>query len=190
MTLDDAHSLLQRSLPYSPGEFYGSAPSDGVGAGMLFENVRFPAFERERRRFVTAKGLVYVVTHECDVDQSNDRPFIDSVLVCPIIDMADLLAVQADLGDISSFLTNVINRNVPRLAYLPTINACPYGGFLYLNKITFTDVQEFGQPEVVCVGAVSGKGLREIDTALQNLLLREKADRLAGMPWPTETARG
>lgn len=79
--------------------------------------------------------------------------------------------------------------DVFRAVYLPALSDIPYGGILYLNRITSTEVSAFDDPAGRCIGAVSVVGLREIDAALQNLLLREKADRLCGAPHSSDNGR-
>jgi len=180
MIVDDAYASICRALPYEPGAFYGGTSDLGLGAGLLYANVRQPAFDSERRLYRTIRGLAYVITHECDTEQENDRPFIDSVLICPIIRFEEFVD-EGGISNLLGFLGDVAQRRVPRLAYLPTASQLPYGGLLYLNRITSTHISAFDEAGTACIAAVSAIGLREIDVALQNLLLREKSDVLWGM---------
>ncbi len=181
MTLDEAHDLVTTKLSYQPGSFYGSAYGLSLGAGLLYSNVRQPAFDHQRLLYRTVRGLAYVVTHECDVAESNNRPLNDSVLICPLIRFEDFVVEFESLPNLPAFLGELATRDVFRAVYIPTLTAIPYGAVLYLNRITSTNVHVFDETGVECVGAVSGVGLREIDAALQNLLLREKSEMLSGM---------
>jgi hypothetical protein len=124
------------------------------------------------------------VTHECDTAQDNDRVYNESLLICPVIDFEAFLdecRVQSH-PNIGALLGNMAKRNVPRLLFIPSDGGVlPYGGVLYLNLITSTHLSAFHESEVQRVGAVSASGLREVDNALQNLLMREKSDRLWGV---------
>jgi hypothetical protein len=67
-------------FPYQIGAFYGTSAGLAVGVGLVVDGITFPLFEE---LFDTAKGLVYVLTHECDLD--NERAFNDYVLMCPVV---------------------------------------------------------------------------------------------------------
>ena len=147
---------------------------------MFFSNVRLPAFDSNALLYKTVRGLVYVVTHECDVSQDNRRPLNDSVLICPLIRFEEFVAEFNALPNLPAFLGELATRDVFRAIYVPSLREIPYGAILYLNRITSTHVSAFEESGVDCIGAVSTTGLREIDASLQNLLMREKADRLWG----------
>ena len=51
----------------------------------FYDPVLYPIFDEERRVFVTAEGIAYILTHECDIANENDRLFNTDVLICPII---------------------------------------------------------------------------------------------------------
>lgn len=182
MTLDHAYRFICDHLPYSdPGSFYGASAGLSLGAGLLYSNVRQPAFNSDTRLYRTIKTDAYVLTHECDADQQNDRVFKDAVLVCPVIPLPNFLEGCTGHSNIHGFLAEIAARQVHRLLYLPPIEPLKYGGMLYLNRITSVHVSTFSEPGTQCIGAVAAKGLFEVDSALQNLLLREKAQRLTGM---------
>jgi hypothetical protein len=180
MTVDEAYSVVSTNLSYLPGAFYGSGHDLSLGAGMFFSNVRQPAFDSKTLLYKTVRGSVYVITHECDVAQSNPRPLNDSVLICPLIRFEDFVAEFQALPNLPAFLGELATRDVFRAVYIPSFYGIPYGAILYLNRMTSTHVSAFDESGVACIGAVSARGLREIDAALQNLLMREKADRLWG----------
>jgi hypothetical protein len=182
MRLEDAYGFISKHLPYQDGgAFYGSAAGLSLGAGLLYSNVRQPAFNPGRNLYSTVKSHVYVVTHECDADQRNDRAFIDSVLVCPIIPYQSFIGDCATHPNLPGFLAEIATRRVYRLLYIPPIDPLEFGGVLYLNRITNVHVSAFSEAGTLCLGAVAGIGLREVDAALANLLLREKAQPLTGM---------
>ena len=85
MTEDDAHKLLSANSTLNAGKFYGSSEGLGLGAGLIYENIRCPIFDTADRVFLTLELPVYVLTHECDVDPSNGRAFSDHLTVCPLI---------------------------------------------------------------------------------------------------------
>src|SRR4051794_15467952 len=76
---------------FHPGAFYGSPTGLSVGIGLIYRNVTFPLFNLQDRAFDTAAGVACVLTHECDIDPTNNRHFNDQVLICPIITMDNLL---------------------------------------------------------------------------------------------------
>ena len=180
MTVDDAYEVVSGNLSYEPGASYGTTFGVTLGAGVFYSNVRQPAFDKRSLLYKTVRGPAYVVTHECDVSQSNNRPLNDSVLICPLIPFENFFAEFKSLPNLPAFLGELATRDVFRAVYVPTIDGYAYGAILYLNRITSTDVGAFDEAGVECIAAVSTVGLREIDAALSNLLMREKADQLSG----------
>jgi hypothetical protein len=80
-----ALSLCLRSLRTDPGRFYGPAAGQPLGAGLLIRDCVLAIPAEAEPRYATALGIALVLTHECDIDQSNERFFNDLVLVCPVI---------------------------------------------------------------------------------------------------------
>jgi hypothetical protein len=183
MNVDEAYRVVISNLAYHPGSFYGSIYGLTLGAGLLYSNLRQPAFDKSRLLYRTTRAYAYVITHECDVAQTNQRPLNDSVIVCPLIRFEDFIAEFESHPNLPAFLGELATRSVFRALYVPTIDSMQFGAILYLNRIASTDVSAFDEPGVECIGAVSAFGLREIDAALGNLLMREKADFLSGN-WP------
>lgn len=181
MSVEEAYRLISRALPYSEGAFYGSAHGIAIGAGLLYNGVKYPLFDTALTRYRTVRGPVYVVTHECDVEQENTRPFNDSVLVCPIISLEYFVEEWQGMPNFPGFLGDLARRRVTRTVFIPAVGVLAYGGILYLNRIISTHVSVFGDAEVGTIGAVSATGLREVDAAIGNLLFREKSDYLWGM---------
>lgn len=180
--LTNAYNLVSESLRYETGAFYGSCAGLSIGAGLLYANLRQPAFDAATARYKTVRGSAYVITHECDIHQGNNRPLNDSVLICPIIRFEEFVESYQGLPNLPAFLGELATRGVFRAVYIPSLpEDLPYGGVLYLNRITSTHLSVFDEAEVRCIGAVARIGLLEIDAALQNLLMREKSERLSGV---------
>jgi hypothetical protein len=180
--IDEAYALLANAHPDFP-RFYGSAQGLDWGVGIVARGLAYPYYDPAISEFAVAVGRAYVVSHECDIDQNNDRPFNDTVLVCPIIPFDTLLDryLKGRTPDQTrSFISALGNRTVDRAAYVPTIaDELPYGGVLYLNAMTHTNVAELQKAEVEPCCAVSAFGLRYIDAALSNAILkRPKAQPL------------
>lgn len=182
MDIREAHRIFEGAHP-SFDRFYGGADGIGLGVGLILQNAAYPLFNAADGEFAVVAGLVYVVSHECDIDPANDRPFNDAALVCPIIPLdAAVARLSAERGEANtrSFLSQVAGRLVDRVAYVPTIpDRLPFGGILYFNNISHTQVRELEAAEVIRCCAVSVFGLRYVDAALhQAILKRPKSDRL------------
>lgn len=182
MTADEAYRRVVSQFPSElEGRFYSPGTSVGLGKGKIYSDLRFPLFDPDSQKYLTADGLGYVLTHECDVETENERLFNEDLLVCPIIPLQDLIAVyQSDLpGELlPAFLGNLGARLISRLIFVPAIpDALPFGGTLYLNQITNSHKDSFARATAVC--AVTAYGLRHIETGIENHLLRPKDDRLA-----------
>jgi hypothetical protein len=180
--VDEAHHLLVNAHPDFP-RFYGPAAGLDWGVGLIARGLAYPFYDREISEFVVGVGRAYIVSHECDIDPANSRPFNDTLLVCPIIPLEVVLdnyLAGRSAGQTKSFVRALGNGTVDRAAYIPTIaDELPYGGVLYLNAMTHTNVAELGRNGVVCCCAVSAFGLRYIDRALSNAILkRPKAQPL------------
>lgn len=167
--------------------FYGSPSDLPVGRGLIFTQVRQPIYDVEQQLFLTVEEPAYVLTHECDVDPANDRPFSNYLLICPIIRFEDWFAAYTeDHGDdeLGAFLGNVANRRVSRVFYLPPLpQLIDYGGLLYFNQITHTHISEVSVERGKCVATVTEYGLTKIDHMLENHVLRPKAQPLAMARW-------
>jgi len=178
--------IATANLPAASTRFYGDVRNSAIGAGMILAEVEYPAFISTENRFGVVRGLVIVLTHECDLDQGNARVFNDAAIICPIIkleNMTDTLSEIMDDVDLNDFLSNVSARNVNRLLYIPLVpEVMPLGGYLYLNLISHTHLSKLTEQTVKTVCMLSGEGLRELDYALERHLRRPKADRLPFQP--------
>lgn len=182
MRIEEAHRTLRSAHPYF-ARFYGSDAGLDWGVGLIARGLAYPVFDRREGEFSVVTGWAYVVSHECDIDPANDRPFNEAVLICPIIPLETVLSRYLSAKSpekIRSFLIALGRREVDRAVYIPTIaDNLPYGGVLYLNALTHTDVKELSLVGVERCCAVSAFGLRYLDAALHNALLkRPKAQRL------------
>lgn len=167
--------------------FYGPADGLDLGTGIILDNAAFPFYDDEDSEFAIAEGLVYVVSHECDIAQGNDRPFNDAALICPIIPLQNMMdEYLADLPEekVTSFLHQLSSSRVDRAAYIPTIaDRLPHGGILYFNTLTSTSVVELAKPGVTVQCAVSEPGVKYIDDRLHRALLKPKDQRLPFAAW-------
>ena len=166
----------------APGRsrFYGPIGAAEIGAGMILRAVEYPVYLIEEGAFGRLAGPVLVLTHECDLDQANERLLNDMALVCPIVPLAAFVArlnEALDYDNARRFLANVSARYINRVMYLPAIpNFLPLGGYLYLNLLSNTHLSKLLQFERICMLSVDG--LRELDFALGRHLLRPNADRI------------
>lgn len=145
-----------------------------LGVGLFYPDIPHPYFDTTTNLFLTASGLVYVLTHECDVDATNDRPLNTHVVVCPIIEFGHFIQdyqLTRSEADLVSFLANLGRHDVARAFYLPPMHPeLPYGGVLYFNLLTSTHVSVFGAP----AHALTGYGLQRVDLMLEQALRRPK----------------
>lgn len=184
MTPEEAYSIVSKASPIDVGKFYGSKGHLALGAGLFYDRVLSPLYDEKEKLFVTVRRPVYVLTHECDVDQANARPFNDFACFCPVIPLPLFLKRYQekwpDEEQLKRFLANVGNRSVGRLIYVPPVGELlKFGGLVYLNNIDSTHISAFDGLEPFA--ALSAYGLRELDIGLRYSLLREKADTISLM---------
>jgi hypothetical protein len=172
----------------NPGAFYGSASGRAPGAGLIYRDVVYPQFDPGTQGYDTLQGPAYVLTHECDIDQSNARHFNDLVLVCPLILFNDFVReYQEVMGavELEGFVAALGKNDVSRVFFLPPTPQVfgdmelTHGALLYLNQLCHTPVSLFSG-SAIC--ALSTYGLERLDAKLQNHLFRPKAE-----PLPTLT---
>jgi hypothetical protein len=182
-----ALDLCLQSLRSDPGRFYGPAGNLPLGTGMLVRDCVLALPHTTDVRFETGLGLALILTHECDVDQNNDRSFNDLVLACPIIPLEDFCEEceqDQGIGAWGGILPEIAGDNVYRAMYLPpphNLLACPEmagGGIIYLNHISPCRVEWFSNHAAQPVCSLSAIGLQAFDFKLRNHLFREKASRL------------
>lgn len=182
LNVADAHKLLTEKLTFDAGRFYGPADNLSIGAGQIYTGIRYPVYSSETDLYQTVEGLVYVLTHECDVDQQNVRPFNTDLLICPILDFQYFIEEyqqEFSKGALISFINMLGLRDVSRVIYIPYYDQnLPYGGLLYLNQISNTNIVSFAKQSTRRVCSVTRYGLQIIDQSICNHLLRPKAEAL------------
>ena len=129
-----------KSFPYRPGAYYGTAGGRTLGAGLIYDSVQYPLLDEDTSFFDTVAGLVYVLTHECDVDPANERLFNESVIICPIIKFEEWVSEFALFSSETAVLqaiTDLAGDRIFRATYLPPLpdGSLPFGGILYLRRI-------------------------------------------------------
>jgi hypothetical protein len=170
-----------------PSRFYGPPSALPLGAGMLIRDCIIAAPHPTEVRFETGIGLALVLTHECDIDQRNERFFNDLILVCPIIPL-DIFCARCEqddgAGSWGGILPEIASQNVYRAMYLPPMHnaqTCPEmasGGIIYLNHISSCAVSWITDPSAQAVCSLTAEGLRAFDAKLYNHLFRPKAAQL------------
>lgn len=169
-------------MPFAKADqFYGHAGGMALGAGIIVSSVPQPFYLPKDEGFATVKGAALILTHECDIDPDNQRPFNDKALVVPLIKF-DRYVSEAAQGyapdEIVAFLTNVASGKTTRLCFLPRFGGeeSPLysGALLDLNSLTFCGVQSLNKSPILC--SLTGYAIGIIDRTLQNHLFRAKAD--------------
>lgn len=183
MDVAQAHSIVSAAARDDAGTFYGPPAGLALGAGLILSNVEFPSYQPDEDRFVVWAGPVLVLSHECDLDQDNQRLLNDLALVCPVRRLEALveMATEAGYSDayLGKFLGNLASRKVSRAIYFPPLpSSLPYGGFIYLNQFTHTSVRRLSANDAERVAALSAYAMQSVDYVLLEHLFRNKADRL------------
>jgi len=178
----EANRYVLDRLDVEVGRFFYPAGAMALGVGQIYGGIRF-AVDTGDGHYRTVRGLVYVLTHECDVDPNNERSFNTHVLICPVIRFEEWYQEfsQENTSDyVRSFLALLAARKVSRVMYLPFLGTeqLPYGGLLYLNTITNSLVEAFLHSDARRLGTATSYGIWSIDQVLQRHLFREKAERV------------
>ena len=82
--IERAKAIASQKFPYQSGAFYGNCSGLNIGVGLIYDNIPYSIFDRNEKLFDTVAGLVYILSHECDVDEDNPRFFNDDGQICPI----------------------------------------------------------------------------------------------------------
>lgn len=183
MTPTEACALIYETTKTDYGKFYGPlSKGSALGVGQIFSSINYPLINTQDGLFDTYQGNVYILTHECDIDQANKRPYNDYLLICPIIPLEtvvkQMVAISKD--KLINFLKDLANDQISRVCYLPPVedSFLPYGGIVYMNQISSTHVSQINKEESESVVSLSHYGLRLIDYKLTNHLLRPKSASL------------
>ncbi|WP_414728191.1 hypothetical protein [Zhongshania aliphaticivorans] len=188
MDAQEAHKILTSYKAGGWGYFLTPHTDQPLGVGMLYSNVRHPLFNPEDDLFDTVASAVLVLSHECDIDPDNDRPFNNMALVCPILPFENVIndfitAEGMSSERITSFLSDIAKGNISRVEYIPqfTPNFLPYGGIIYLNQICHTHVKCFELDGATPQATLTQQGLQVIDMKMTNHLLRPKSISLPSL---------
>lgn len=185
--LNKAADHAIRNFDFNAAAFYGSARGLSLGVGLIYDNVVYPLFNKDELLFDTVRGLAYILTHECDVDQQNIRYFNDYIIICPIIkfeEFAQDFSESHSIDSLFGLIPDIAKNNVFRVQYFPPIpnhlvrGVLSYGGLLYLNQICCAHVSVFQGDEIHQVCALSSYGLQIMDYKVQNHLFRPKEEFL------------
>ena len=178
--IEKASKLAVNHCRYKVGAFYGSPSGLALGVGIVYDSIRYPLLDDATNLYDTVEGLVYVLTHECDIDPLNERIFNEYVLVCPIIRFehwAVELAASMNEGALFGLIPDLSQDKIFRAFYLPPLGeALPFGGVLYFNQICSAHRNSFASAEAI--SALSTYAQRIIDMKLQNHFFRPKSDQL------------
>lgn len=179
-TVKDAVQEILKKYKPSPKLFWGSKKNLSLGAGMLFNDVKYPLLDIETQKFDTVQGVALVLTHECDVSQENNRGFNEDVLICPITPFEIVFDdySQRQAPQLESFVAALAAQNISRVMYIPPVNdsVLIYGGVLQFNSICSTHISMF--EGITAVAAITAMGLQNFDLKLSNHLLRPKSEML------------
>lgn len=183
MDVEEASRIILTATSHDYGNFYGGAQGElSLGVGQIYSNTRFSAYNSDDHLYDTREGLVYVLTHECDIDQDNSRPFNEHAIVCPIIPLENCVSMLEPIGDakLRGFLGELGKDNISRVTYFPsTDDHLPHGGVIDLNQLSHVHISAFELEEAARVTALTASGLRILDYKITNHLLRPKAEKLA-----------
>jgi hypothetical protein len=167
-----------------PSRFYGPASGLPLGAGLLIRDCAIARPHSTEVRYETGLGLALILTHECDIDDNNERYFNDLILVCPIIPLDNFCRAcehEEGAGSWGGILPKIACDNVYRAMYLPPLrdlDHCPEmegGGIIYLNHLSSCRVEWIADPSSKSICSLSALGLRAFDAKLQNHMFRPKA---------------
>jgi len=184
MDVEKASEIILSATTHDYGNFYGGPQNHlSLGVGQIYNKIRYPMYDDEDSLYDTLEGMVYVLTHECDIDQKNERPFNKSAIICPILPLEHCLnSLNAQLvdDDLRSFLGYIGKDNVSRVTYFPAIkDYLPHGGLIDLNQLSSTHVDAFTLDGSVRINALTASGLRILDYKITNHLLRPKSEKVS-----------
>lgn len=162
-------------------QFYGSPNGMGLGSGIIVTNVAQPVYLPEHDAYGTGRGAALVLTHECDIDPDNIRPFSDKAIVAPIIKLdkyVESFSAEHGKKDTLSLASHAAKGNTTRLFFLPRFgndqSPLHFGALIDFNYITSCGIQSLVKSPILC--SLSGYAITIIDRALQNHLFRPKVD--------------
>ena len=179
----ELQKILEKHKYYTKrGAFYGGVGARPLGSGMIIDNCRIPYFNADKSEFLTGRGTACVLTHECDIEPDNERPFNDKLLVVPIIDFKiwfEHAIEKFDRDTANRIALDIVADQIFRVFFLPSIpnTNMDYGGFVYLNEVTNVDVLDVVEKSrIIC--SLSDYSFRILSFKIENHLLRPKSSQL------------
>lgn len=181
-TLEESITSVLRNYKYNPKDFWASPQGLSLGAGLVYSDITYPLLDIQKGLYDTVSGMILVLTHECDIDKTNDRYFNEELIICPILPFGDF--IENYIEEISndnfknSFLPALSKGDINRVMYVPSIEteALPHGGLIYFNQLCSTHITMFDGKTPIA--ATSALGLQQIDIKMRNHLFRPKSEEL------------
>jgi hypothetical protein len=185
-----AEDLAAIALEHSPryvGAFYGPAAGLVPGTGLIFSGVSYPTFNEDLNRYEARRGLVLILTHECDIEQANEREFNHSFIAAPLILMAAFARMFEEGGRENlgrNLARDIASDKVHRMFFLPPTGELMnsdylhLGAFIYLNALTSGHINLLRAEGVQAECALSTYALNVLDQKLKNHLFRPPAQQL------------
>ena len=165
---------------------FGSSAKLAPGAGIIFSGVGYAQYNPNEKRFEARRGPILILTHECDIDQSNSRAFNTGFVLAPLILMAAFATIferQKDLG--RNLARDIAGGLISRMFYLPPTTQFPssidlqLGVFIYLNAITSGHIDQLTEKQTTAICALSEYAQDFLDKKLLNHFFRPKVQQLA-----------
>jgi hypothetical protein len=184
-TLEDAVKFSCDETSGIAGRYYGPVAGLALGGGIFYGPVIYPAYNTELGRFQAYSNPALVLTHECDVEQGNDKLFNTDVLMAPIFKFEDLYAelmAKRNEAECKAYIGDFVKGRISQLFYLPPAGGWDNGGAIALNRLTSTHIAEFQKKGVGPLHALSSYAYDALGRALEAHLLRPKDDRLPLTP--------
>jgi hypothetical protein len=153
---------------------------------LIYASIAYPIYVDERDEFETIEGIVYVLSHECDVAVENPKAFNDDILICPLIPFdATAEAYQKRYGEkeLRTWLSNLAKGKLYRLVYFSKVEQhLKYDAVMFLNQMSGTKVRMFTKAGAERVAALGEVGLWQLEVVLRNHFLRPKAEMWGSPP--------
>ena len=140
---------------------------------MIYSGVSFPIFNTGSARYEVLRGTVVVLTHECDVEQANQKPFNSDLIFAPIGRFDDFFTELRETkgeDEAKAYLGDLCRDRISQLFYFPPFGEMATGGIVYLNRIGTSHLSQFQRDGVAAVSALSAYGYQRLGWSLANHL--------------------
>jgi hypothetical protein len=182
ITIDEAVKFVHQATERDAGRYFANiGPSVQLGVGLIYDGIDYPAFNIENNRYKMQRGIVLVLTHECDIDRGNNKVFNDDILVAPLVPIEPVIAriaANRTSSEVKAYLGDLAAGRISQILYLPPWEQWPNGAVIFLNQITHARYEQFGKPAAHRIVALTGFGYSKLHIHLTNHLLRAKVDTL------------